>query len=74
MSTEQPLVFIVDDDASAREGIEDLLQSVGLQVMSFGSAQEFLRGPRPDAPGCIVLDIRMPGTSGLNQDLSLIHI
>jgi FixJ family two-component response regulator len=73
MSTEQPLVFIVDDDASAREGIEDLLQSVGLQVMSFGSAQEFLRGPRPDAPGCIVLDIRMPGTSGLEFQKVLIE-
>jgi FixJ family two-component response regulator len=55
MSTEQPLVFVVDDDASARDGIEDLLQSAGLSVMSFGSAQEFLKGPRPDAPGCIVL-------------------
>jgi FixJ family two-component response regulator len=65
MSTEQPLVFVVDDDASARDGIEDLLQSAGLSVMSFGSAQEFLKGPRPDAPGCIVLDVRLPGTSGL---------
>src|SRR5258708_20921476 len=65
MSVEQPLVFVVDDDASAREGIEDILQSVGLPVMSFGSAQEFLHGPRPDAPGCIVLDVRLPGISGL---------
>ncbi len=65
MSVEQPLVFVVDDDASAREGIEDILQSVGLPVTSFGSAQEFLHGPRPDAPGCIVLDVRLPGISGL---------
>jgi RNA polymerase sigma factor (sigma-70 family) len=65
MSVEQPMVFVVDDDASAREGIEDLLQSVGLPVMSFGSAQEFLKSLRPDAPGCIVLDVRLPGTSGL---------
>jgi FixJ family two-component response regulator len=65
MSVEQPLVFVVDDDASAREGIEDVLQSVGLSVMSFGSAQEFLNGQRPDAPGCMVLDVRLPGTSGL---------
>src|ERR1700733_5657288 len=73
MSTEQPLVFIVDDDASAREGIEDLLQSAGLSVISFGSAQEFFSGPRPDAPGCIVLDVRLPGTSGLDFQKILIE-
>jgi FixJ family two-component response regulator len=61
----EPLVFVIDDDVSAREGIEDLLQSVGLRVMTFKSSQEFLRGTRPDAPGCIVLDVRLPGTSGL---------
>jgi RNA polymerase sigma factor (sigma-70 family) len=65
MSAEQPVIFVVDDDASAREGIEDLLQSVGLRVMTFKSPQEFLEGARPDAPGCIVLDVRLPGTSGL---------
>jgi FixJ family two-component response regulator len=73
MSTEQPFVLIVDDDASAREGIEDLLQSAGLSVTSFGSAQEFLSGPRPDAPGCIVLDVRLPGTSGLEFQKILIE-
>jgi FixJ family two-component response regulator len=65
MSVEQPVIFVVDDDASARDGIEDLLQSVGLRVMTFKSPQEFLEGARPDAPGCIVLDVRLPGTSGL---------
>ena len=65
MSVEQPVIFVIDDDASAREGIEDLLQSVGLRVMTFKSPQEFLEGARPDAPGCIVLDVRLPGTSGL---------
>ena len=70
MSDEQPLVFVVDDDASAREGIEDLLQSVGLQVVTFKSPQEFLEGARPDAPGCIVLDVRLPGTSGLELELA----
>jgi FixJ family two-component response regulator len=65
MSVEQPLVFVVDDDVSAREGIEDLLQSVGLRVMAFKSPQEFLAAARPDAPGCIVLDVRLPGISGL---------
>jgi FixJ family two-component response regulator len=62
---EQPVVFIIDDDASVRRGLEDLLRSVGLAVESFGSAQEFLARKRPDAPGCIVLDVRLPGASGL---------
>ena len=73
MSVEQPLVFVVDDDASAREGIEDILQSVGLSVMSYGSAQEFLHGSHPDAPGCIVLDVRLPGISGLEFQKVLIE-
>jgi FixJ family two-component response regulator len=72
MSVEQPVIFVVDDDASAREGIEDLLQSVGLRVMTFRSPQEFLEGARPDAPGCIVLDVRLPGTSGLEFQKILI--
>ena len=72
MSVEQPVIFVVDDDASAREGIEDLLQSVGLRVMTFKSPQEFLDGARPDAPGCIVLDVRLPGTSGLEFQKMLI--
>jgi len=58
-------VFVVDDDASVRDALEDLLRSVGLVVTSFGSAQEFLASKRPDAPGCIVLDVRLPGASGL---------
>ena len=66
-------MFVVDDDASAREGIEDILQSVGLPVISFGSAREFLHGPRPGAPGCIVLDVRLPGTSGLEFQKILIE-
>jgi FixJ family two-component response regulator len=56
---------MIDDDASVRRGLEDLLRSVGLAVESFGSAQEFLARKRPDAPGCIVLDVRLPGASGL---------
>ena len=62
---EQPGVFIIDDDASVRRDVEDLFRSVGLEVESFGSAQEFLARKRQDAPGCIVLDIRLPGASGL---------
>ena len=65
MKEEQPVVFVVDDDASVRDALEDLLRSVGLGVTSFGSAQEFLASKRPDAPGCIVLDVRLPGASGL---------
>ena len=60
-----PFVFIIDDDASVRDAVEDLLRSVGLDVESFGSTQEFLQRKRPDVPGCIVLDVRLPGASGL---------
>ncbi len=65
MNIEQPIVFVVDDDASAREGIMDILESVGMSVMSFCSAQEFFETTRPDAPGCLILDVRLPSTSGL---------
>ncbi len=59
------VVFIVDDDASVREGLGDLLRSVGLVVQTFASSQEFLDSKRPDAPSCIILDVRLPGRSGL---------
>jgi FixJ family two-component response regulator len=62
---ERPVVFLVDDDASVREAVGDLLTSVGLDVQAFGSIQEFMQSWRPEAPGCIVLDVRLPGTSGL---------
>jgi FixJ family two-component response regulator len=65
MCVEQPAIFVVDDDASAREGIEDLLQSVGLRVMAFSSPLEFLEYERPEVPGCIILDMRLTNTSGL---------
>jgi FixJ family two-component response regulator len=67
----KPIVFIIDDDASVRSALEDLLRSVGLEVASFGLPQDFLRHERPDAPGCIVLDIRMPGQSGLEFQRTL---
>jgi len=60
------LVFVVDDDAAMRRSLEDLIRSVGLEVEGFPSAQEFLRRKRPDVPGCLVLDVRMPGLSGLD--------
>ncbi|RWX20161.1 response regulator transcription factor [Rhizobium hidalgonense] len=59
------IVYIIDDDASVREGLGDLLRSVGLEVMTFASSQEFLDSTRPDVPGCIILDVRLPGRSGL---------
>jgi FixJ family two-component response regulator len=66
MTENQPVVFVVDDDASVREALKDLLTSVGLQVELFGSAQEFLRSERMDVPSCLVLDVRLPGVSGLD--------
>ena len=73
MTDEQPIVFIVDDDASVRDAVADLLRSVGLRAESFKSAEEFLQAKRPDAPGCIVLDVRLPGPSGLEFQRTLIE-
>jgi FixJ family two-component response regulator len=61
----RPTVFVVDDDASVREAVRSLLRSVGLSVETFGTAQEFLSNPRNSAPGCLVLDVRLPGIGGL---------
>jgi FixJ family two-component response regulator len=60
------IVFVVDDDASVRAALESLIRSVGLQVFLFASGQEFLTHPKPEAPACLVLDVRMPGLSGLD--------
>jgi FixJ family two-component response regulator len=62
----EALVFVVDDDAPMRESLTNLMRSVGLRVEAFASAQEFLRRPRPEAPSCLVLDVRLPGLSGLD--------
>jgi RNA polymerase sigma factor (sigma-70 family) len=62
----EPLVFIVDDDAAVRRSVERLIRSVGLNVESFASADEFLRREPPEGPACVVLDVRMPGLSGLD--------
>jgi FixJ family two-component response regulator len=61
-----PTVFVVDDDASMRDALKSLLRSVDLEVETFGSAVEFLRARLPDAPSCLVLDVRLPGVSGLD--------
>jgi FixJ family two-component response regulator len=78
MTEPTPVVFVVDDDPSVRRAIKRLLESVGMQVELFGSAQEFLHSPRPDVPSCLVLDIRLPRISGLDFQRELadtnIHI
>ena len=65
-AAEVPLVHVIDDDASLRAALDSLFRSVGLATRLYGSAQEFLDAPRPDAPGCLVLDVPMPGLSGLD--------
>jgi FixJ family two-component response regulator len=76
MTQEQPVVIVVDDDPSIRKAIDRLLRSVGLRVELFESAQEFLQSNRLDTPSCIVLDVRLPGQSGLNlqRDLAAAHM
>jgi FixJ family two-component response regulator len=66
MTSQSPVVFVVDDDRSVRDALQRLITSVGLAVEVFPTAQAFLRARRPDAPGCLVLDVRMPGVSGLD--------
>ena len=66
MSETDAMVFVVDDDAPMRESLKNLIRSVGLRVELFASAQEFLRSNRPDLPSCLVLDVRLPGLSGLD--------
>ncbi len=61
-----PTVYVVDDDALVRSAIQGLLKSVGLRSETFGTPQEFLRGKRADGPGCLVLDVRLPGVNGLD--------
>jgi FixJ family two-component response regulator len=65
MSEDKAIVFVVDDDPSMRRALESLLRSVGHDVRLFSSAPEFMSAPRDDAPGCLVLDVRLPGMSGL---------
>jgi FixJ family two-component response regulator len=66
MNETSPIVFVVDDDPSVCLSLKRLLRAVGLETRTFASAQEFLRCERPDAPGCLVLDVRLPGRSGLD--------
>lgn len=69
---EQPMVLVVDDDANIRAAVEGLLESVDLRVATYPSAQAFLHGDLPTAPCCLVLDVRMPGLSGLDLQAELV--
>jgi len=70
-SKDQPIVFVVDDDASMRQALARLIQSVQLRVEVFASPQEFLQSERANAPSCLVLDVRLPGSSGLDFQAEL---
>jgi FixJ family two-component response regulator len=76
MTEPEPSVVIVDDDPDIRAALRTLLQSVGLQATAFASVPEFLKSRRPEAPTCLVLDVRLPGRSGLDlqRELSAAHI
>lgn len=66
-----PIVFVVDDDASVRDGLDSLLRSNDLQVETFGAAADFLQRKLPDVPSCLVLDVRLPGQDGLDFQSTL---
>ena len=78
MTDPDPIVFIVDDDLSVRRSTERLIRSAGFKVLTFTSAREFLANQRPQGPACLVLDVRMPGLSGMDLQRELtqsgIHI
>ena len=71
MNPEEPIVFAIDDDASMREALSRLFRSIGMRAQIFASAQDFLIFKRPDAPACLVLDVRLPGLSGLDLQREL---
>ena len=67
-----PLLAVVDDDISVRESLESLIRSVGMAVSVFGSAEEFLNSAHPKRPDCLILDVRMPGMSGIELHRHLV--
>jgi len=71
MTETKPIVFVVDDDLSVRRSTERLIRSIGLEVQTFTSAREFLKSSRPEGPACLVLDVRMPGLSGMDLQREL---
>ena len=74
MNPEEPIVFAVDDDASMREALSRLFRSTGMRAQIFASAEDFLAIKRPDAPACLVLDVRLPGLSGLELQHELADV
>jgi FixJ family two-component response regulator len=76
MNETPPVVFVVDDEPAVRISLKRLLRSIGLEARTYASAQEFLHSERPDAPACLVLDVRLPGLSGLDlqQELAAANI
>jgi FixJ family two-component response regulator len=72
MSLQDCVVFVVDDDGLVRESLEDLLNSAGFPVRTFGSASEFIRSDRPDIAACLILDVQLPGLSGLDLQTELL--
>ena len=71
MNSDNPIVIVVDDDQRIREALSSLLSSVGLRVAAFGSASEFMECEIPDAPACLILDLQLPGASGLELQQQL---
>src|SRR5713226_5666770 len=71
LGADEPIVFVVDDDRAVRESTKNLAESVGLRVQTFTTAQDFLNYKRPDVPACLVLDVRLPGFSGLDLQREL---
>lgn len=63
-----PIVFVIDDDKLIRDGIQSLIRSIGLRAQTFASAPEFMSAKHPDVPACLILDVRMPGLSGLDYN------
>jgi FixJ family two-component response regulator len=70
-TVDEPTVFVIDDDVALRDALSNLFHSVGLRCVTFGSTMEFVRATLPDAPCCLVLDVRLPGVSGLDFQTDL---
>ena len=65
MNEERPIVFVIDDDVRIQKALSNLISSAGFRVATYGSASEFLDSEKPDSPGCLILDLNLPGISGL---------
>lgn len=74
MTEPEAIVFVVDDDPSVRDALEGLIRSTGWRAETFASAQDFLERPRAEAPGCLVLDVRLPGLSGLELQQRMVEV